>query len=41
MSLLVPIVIAHKRDPEAFGSLVLLSFVIADFTPAAYQRHRL
>ena len=26
---------------EAFGQLVLLSFVISDFTPAAYQGHRL
>jgi hypothetical protein len=26
---------------EAFGLLVLLSFAITDFTPAAYQRHHL
>jgi hypothetical protein len=26
---------------EAFGLLVLLSFDISAFTPAAYQRHRL
>lgn len=26
---------------QAFGLLVLLGFAISDFTPAAYQRHRL
>jgi hypothetical protein len=26
---------------QVFGLLVLLGFVITDFTPAAYRRHRL
>lgn len=30
-----------NSSSEAFGQLVLLSFVISDFTPAAYQRHSL
>jgi hypothetical protein len=30
-----------QLNQEAFGLLVLLSFAISDFTPAAYQRHSL
>ncbi len=29
---------ALRQVDEAFGLLVLLSFAISDFTPAAYQR---
>ena len=31
----------RKPLQKAFGQLVLLGFAIADFTPAAYLRHRL
>lgn len=30
-----------KPYEKAYGQLVLLGFAISDFTPAAYQRHRL
>jgi hypothetical protein len=37
-----PVCKANRLPPrEAFGLLVLLGFAIADFTPAAYQRHSL
>ena len=38
-----PLLTVEGRKPlqKAFGQLVLLGFAIADFTPAAYQRHRL
>ena len=30
-----------NKKNKAYGQLVLLGFVIANFTPIAYQRHRL
>ena len=32
---------AENRLLASIGLLVLLGFAVADFTPAAYQRHRL
>ncbi len=31
----------RSKDVQVFGRLVLLGYVISDFTPTAYQRHRL
>ena len=30
-----------SKGVQVFGRLVLLGYVISDFTPTAYQRHRL